>query len=197
MQHTVDDFWALAVQERIQAIVMLCDTVELGRAKCHQYWPMELNNTMQTSDGNIQITNIAEEAIEGGNLFKTRLQVTSANPRQEQIVRHFHWRKWPDRGVPVNHLAALRLLHYIGTYRKIMVHCSAGQFLGSVLAEILISFLGIGRTGTIVAIYLAQNRLRNGQNLDLFELIRELRQQRAGSVQSLDQYLYIYSVLLR
>lgn len=36
---TVDDFWAMIVQEGVQAIVMLCNIVELGRVKCHQYWP--------------------------------------------------------------------------------------------------------------------------------------------------------------
>lgn len=39
MKHTVDDFWQMIAQERIDAIVMLCETVEQGRPKCHQYWP--------------------------------------------------------------------------------------------------------------------------------------------------------------
>lgn len=46
-------------------------------------------------------------------------------------------------------------------------------------------------------IYLAQNALRAGQRLDFYELVADLRRQRAGSVQTLDQYLYIYSVFLR
>jgi len=46
-------------------------------------------------------------------------------------------------------------------------------------------------------IYLAQNTLRGGHRLDFYELVAELRRQRAGSVQTLDQYLYIYSVFLR
>ena len=39
--------------------------------------------------------------------------------------------------------------------------------------------------------------MRADQPLDLYELVHHLRQQRAGSVQTLDQYLYIYCVLLR
>ena len=56
---------------------------------------------------------------------------------------------------------------------------------------------GIGRTGTIVTVYLAQTQMRHGLPLDLFEQVQKLRQQRAGSVQTLDQYFYIYSVLLK
>lgn len=39
--------------------------------------------------------------------------------------------------------------------------------------------------------------MRANQPLDLYELVHHLRQQRAGSVQTVDQYLYIYTVLLR
>jgi protein tyrosine phosphatase len=48
-----------------------------------------------------------------------------------------------------------------------------------------------------MAIYLAQNQMRAGLPLDLFDRVHELRQQRAGSVQTLDQYFYIYSVIMK
>jgi protein tyrosine phosphatase len=146
LRHTVDDFWSLIMQEKIDAIVMLCDTIELGRPKCHQYWPEDattvslclifnwkpLNSPFflqvtTSADGNLTINHVNQENLDS-HLFKTRLQLTSANPKNQLIVRHFHWRKWPDRGVPVNHLAALRLLHYLGPYKRVLVHCSAGWF---------------------------------------------------------------------
>jgi hypothetical protein len=37
----VDDFWAMVVQEQIDAVVMLCDCEEMGRRKCAQYWPRD------------------------------------------------------------------------------------------------------------------------------------------------------------
>ncbi|CAK5022500.1 unnamed protein product [Meloidogyne enterolobii] len=183
LPQTVGDFWEMVLQEKVEAVVMLCDTVELNRPKCHQYWPKD--NTPESAitsrDGNIRVRFVDTEALDDNHLIRTRLQVTSDNPKRQANVRHFHWRRWPDRGVPMNHLAALRLLFYIGKYKPIVVHCSAG----------------IGRTGTIVMIYLAQNTLRSGQRLDFYELVADLRRQRAGSVQTLDQYLYIYSVFLR
>ncbi len=36
---TVLDFWRLVWQERPSAIVMLTNTVEIGRVKCEEYWP--------------------------------------------------------------------------------------------------------------------------------------------------------------
>jgi hypothetical protein len=44
-------------------------------------------------------------------------------------------------------------------------------------------------SGTFVAIAMAQTRMLAGQPLDLYNLVAELRQQRAGSVQLPHQYL--------
>ncbi|KAL3093417.1 hypothetical protein niasHT_027424 [Heterodera trifolii] len=96
-------------------------------------------------------------------------------------VHHFHWRRWPDRGVPQNDLAPLRLLFHVQQFRRSVVHCSAG----------------IGRTGTLVALHIAYDTLQRGQRLNILALARNLRQHRAQSVQTLDQYLYIYFVILR
>jgi protein tyrosine phosphatase len=146
LSQTVDDFWALVLQEKIEAVVMLCNTLELNRPKCVQYWPEDnspnsvslrasiliifLKSTLQviqSEDGNIRVEFIAQEPLDT-HLIKTRLLVTSNNPKQQQVVRHFHWRDWPDRGVPINQLATLRLLHFLGPYQRIIVHCSAGGF---------------------------------------------------------------------
>jgi len=31
----------MVLQEKVEAVVMLCDTIELNRPKCHQYWPKD------------------------------------------------------------------------------------------------------------------------------------------------------------
>ncbi|KAL3115290.1 hypothetical protein niasHT_019013 [Heterodera trifolii] len=67
------------------------------------------------------------------------------------------------------------------SFRRSVVHCSAG----------------IGRTGTLVALHIAYDTLQRGQRLNILALARNLRQHRAQSVQTLDQYLYIYFVILR
>ncbi|KAL3102004.1 hypothetical protein niasHS_003413 [Heterodera schachtii] len=56
---------------------------------------------------------------------------------------------------------------------------------------------GIGRTGTLVALGIAYDTLQRGQRLNILALARNLRQHRAQSVQTPDQYLYIYFVILR
>ncbi|KAK6735477.1 hypothetical protein RB195_018595 [Necator americanus] len=68
-----------------------------------------------------------------------------------------------------------------GTTKPIVVHCSAG----------------IGRTGTIVAIEYILERMQAGHECAAMnDLLKELRNQRAYTIQNDLQYLYIHRVML-
>uniref|UniRef100_A0A9J2PFC3 Tyrosine-protein phosphatase domain-containing protein n=1 Tax=Ascaris lumbricoides TaxID=6252 RepID=A0A9J2PFC3_ASCLU len=65
--------------------------------------------------------------------------------------------------------------------RPICVHCSAG----------------VGRTGSVVTIaYILECLLSNVQFKDLVQVLKQLRKQRAGIVQTEMQYLYVHRILL-
>ena len=38
---TISDFWHCVYQENIRLVIMVTGLVEVGRRKCHQYWPAE------------------------------------------------------------------------------------------------------------------------------------------------------------
>lgn len=63
--------------------------------------------------------------------------------------------EWPDKGVPQHGRAVLRLLQTIKNMTPpgapVVLHCSAG----------------IGRTGTIIAIDIAVQRLTKGKDVDV------------------------------
>ncbi|VDM44737.1 unnamed protein product [Toxocara canis] len=92
-------------------------------------------------------------------------------------VRHFHWKGWPDRLAP-RHLITPYTLHGISNTVKwpTVVHCSAG----------------VGRTGTFVMLEILYRCLRAGKERPVTSLLWDLRSQRAGAVQTFDQFLFIY-----
>ncbi|VDL70151.1 unnamed protein product [Nippostrongylus brasiliensis] len=96
-------------------------------------------------------------------------------------LRHYQWLDWPDRGVPPCRLTSMELLSRIrGTKKPIIVHCSAG----------------IGRTGTIVAIEYILERMQAGvECANMCDLLKELRNHRAFSIQNDLQYLYVHRVM--
>ncbi|CAD6190860.1 unnamed protein product [Caenorhabditis auriculariae] len=68
-----------------------------------------------------------------------------------------------------------------GTPNPIVIHCSAG----------------IGRTGTIVAIeYILEKMVKGVIPLSMFEILKELRAQRAFTIQNDIQYLFVHRVIL-
>ena len=66
------------------------------------------------------------------------------------------------------------------TASPIIVHCSAG----------------IGRTGSIVGLEIALVKFCAGEKVVLKDIVKEIRNQRHGSVQTDAQYLFMHRVLL-
>ncbi|CCD64993.1 Protein-tyrosine phosphatase [Caenorhabditis elegans] len=181
LDHTVDDFWWMIVQQKVEQIVMLCKTIETGKYKCAQYWPLAMGEKKEVKGG-IVVENVSgtKPMDRDAEIQITTLQVSFGD--QKMSVRHLHWSDWPDRGVPPCKLTSLELLSAVrGSRVPIVVHCSAG----------------IGRTGTIVAIeYILERIAENKQCPPMPDLVKSLRDQRAYSIQTDMQYLYIHRVML-
>eukprot|EP01133_Synstelium_polycarpum_P011565 gene11565-13498_t len=101
---------------------------------------------------------------------------------------------WPDHNAP-NDTEPLRyLLHEINATQKslpvgftdspIVVHCSAG----------------VGRTGTFCTVHIMMSRLENSLaeepiDFNLYGIVNNLRKQRPGMVQQLEQYIFCYETI--
>jgi protein-tyrosine phosphatase len=157
---------------------MLCGIIELGKKKCEQYWCEKGGEQMKVASGiTIKTIDVAETEK---NLVVTKLEL-SVEGQETFVCHHFLWKEWPDRGVPENFMACLRLLQRLKSYTPpTLVHCSAG----------------IGRTGTIVGLEIANQILYAGDRLVLADVVKELRQYRHGSVQTDVQYIYMHRVLI-
>ncbi|GIM16448.1 hypothetical protein Vretimale_19080 [Volvox reticuliferus] len=115
-------------------------------------------------------------------------------------IEHLHYTAWPDHGTPADGAAIRTICDMVEAVRAagraVVVHCSAG----------------IGRTGTFCAIDILRRRLghlealaasRPGsvrpdavqEALDLPELVHNLRWQRYGMVQTIEQYAFCYQAV--
>ncbi|EYC36403.1 hypothetical protein Y032_0899g2938 [Ancylostoma ceylanicum] len=157
MLNTIEDFWRMVVCEHVAHIVMLCDTVEMGKSKCEQYWPLSQDQKMEV--GGMTLTTVKVNANDN-HVTRSTIEVQVGNGGPHFIVKHHRWRTWPDKTVPKSLLAVFRILQVVrSTPNPIIVHCSAG----------------IGRTGSMVAIEMALQTLLAGEKLNLLETCRKLR----------------------
>uniref|UniRef100_A0A1I8A5Y9 Protein-tyrosine phosphatase n=1 Tax=Steinernema glaseri TaxID=37863 RepID=A0A1I8A5Y9_9BILA len=179
LDNTILDFWRMVLQEETVAILMLCNTVEANQKKCAEYYPTKVNDKMTFGDITVKAvkqTKLADEP----NVEITLLRVTSGPSKL--LLKHYHWIDWPDKGVPEVSLTVMNMLTSVrGSKKPIVVHCSAG----------------IGRTGTVVCVELLLERMMYGQPCeDTTDVLKDLRRQRALSVQTAMQYLYIHRIIL-
>uniref|UniRef100_A0A0R3RT44 Protein-tyrosine phosphatase n=1 Tax=Elaeophora elaphi TaxID=1147741 RepID=A0A0R3RT44_9BILA len=178
LSNTVNDFWEMVWQERSGLIFMLCKYVEKQKVKCAEYLP-----TLQTRaivHAGIRIELRERNKSKSGDIIMTQLLLSRGNANL--TVMHYQWISWADKQVPVNDY---KTPFYLLKKSRIsptctVVHCSAG----------------VGRSGTLVAIELCLMQLVAGNELVVPDMVAYIRQKRAQSVQTKEQYLYIFRALL-
>ncbi|XP_028966965.1 tyrosine-protein phosphatase Lar [Galendromus occidentalis] len=181
MAETTEDFWRMIWEHNSNIIVMLTKLQEMGREKCHAYWPSERSQRYLY----FVVDPITEYNMP--SYVMREFKVTDARDGQTRTVRQFHFTDWPEQGVPKDAEGYIDLISQVhktkeqfGQEGPITVHCSAG----------------VGRTGTFIALSIALERLQCESMVDLFSTVRMLRTQRPAMVQTEDQYQFCYRALL-
>lgn len=188
MDRTVNDFWRMVYDNDVSIIVMLCKLMENGSSKCFQYWPTE---NCEMSYGQIDVW--SETVSELSETVTVRKLIICDNTNEQSLERtvyQFQYLGWPDFGVPectsdfsefVELYRRLRPLDSAATQPYCVVHCSAG----------------IGRTGSFIAIDMGIDSLMSAHNCDIREIVDRIRFDRLGMIQTVDQYVFVYKVLLQ
>eukprot|EP01025_Chloroclados_australasicus_P033996 TRINITY_DN3479_c0_g4_i2.p1 TRINITY_DN3479_c0_g4~~TRINITY_DN3479_c0_g4_i2.p1 ORF type:complete len:332 (-),score=24.50 TRINITY_DN3479_c0_g4_i2:545-1540(-) len=192
LQHTIQDFWLMVLQENVGAIVMLTQDSEVRDGRMQRYFPstgdevfgyvrVKLENQMQFNIHTIE-RQFYVENLQSGDTME---------------VMHYHYTVWPDHNIS-SHLKSLLLLvqYILDSFQSstVVVHCSAG----------------IGRSGTFLTIsriirrlrqcvssgaQISQSQIQDACNIE--KTIMQLRTQRMGSVQTIVQYFMCYQAILQ
>uniref|UniRef100_A0A8C7BCA7 protein-tyrosine-phosphatase n=1 Tax=Neovison vison TaxID=452646 RepID=A0A8C7BCA7_NEOVI len=182
LQNTVNDFWRMVFQENSRVIVMTTKEVERGKSKCVKYWPDEY---ALKEYGVMRVRNVKESAAHDYTLRELKLSKVGQG-NTERTVWQYHFRTWPDHGVPSDPGGVLDFLEEVHHKQEsimdagpVVVHCSAG----------------IGRTGTFIVIDILIDIIREKGvdcDIDVPKTIQMVRSQRSGMVQTEAQYRFIY-----
>lgn len=162
---TVLDFWKMIWQENSLVIVMTTNEVERGRVshrplilelnllllifissqnKCTRYWPEAEESKVY---GHLHVMNLKEMTNPHYILREFLVHHDSSEDTDGRHICQFHFKAWPDHGVPHDPGTVLGFLSDVTLKQStlaseglspgpIVVHCSAG----------------IGRTGTFIVI---------------------------------------------
>ena len=193
LKATVPAFWQMVWEQNNRIIVMTTAVVERGKNKCAPYWPRP-EEPITYGDYTVTPHSGDDFEREERDFFLRKMTLVkegTGEPGRE--IFQYHFKAWPDHGVPRNPDSVLDFLMIVnkqmGEIRAItpalgdvVVHCSAG----------------IGRTGTFIVIDILLKLMEaKGHDvaIDIQQTIHRVRGQRPGMIQTEGQYRFIYEAV--
>ncbi|KAL3882797.1 hypothetical protein ACJMK2_029104 [Sinanodonta woodiana] len=176
---TNNDFWRMVWEQKAAIIVMLTKCMENGKVKCDKYWP-DVKEPVYYGE---LVVNVTSESIIHDYVIQV-IEITL--DKEKRKVFHFSYLSWPDMGCPKDPTSLLNFATTVRKYVKpnlrtpIIVHCSAG----------------VGRTGTYIAIDYLMQFVQNHNEIDIFNFVYQMRDQRCNMVQTEDQYVFIHDSMV-
>ncbi|XP_071575111.1 uncharacterized protein [Temnothorax nylanderi] len=181
IESTVTDFWRMIWEQQCKVIIMLTDLVENEVEKCTEYIPPSEVTDCHRLYGDFQVTLKKREAKEKYAISTLHLKNLENNTFRE--VFHI-WYLWPVSGVQSDGTGLIAVLLEARALQRggpgpIVVHCSPGT----------------GRTGTLIALDLGIRQYEITRTVDVPRVVYTIRRDRAGAVQTKEQYAFIYKAL--
>ncbi|XP_077157082.1 tyrosine-protein phosphatase non-receptor type 13 isoform X2 [Paroedura picta] len=177
---TVADFWQMAWEQNCMVIAMMTQEVEGEKIKCQRYWPDELGRTTMINN-RLRLALVKLQQLKG---FVIRvMELEDIHTGELRRVSHLNFTSWPDHDTPSQPDDLLTFISYMRHIHKsgpIITHCSAG----------------IGRSGTLICIDVVLGLIGQDLEFDISDIVRNMRLQRHGMVQTEDQYIFCYQVIL-
>ncbi|XP_062963698.1 tyrosine-protein phosphatase non-receptor type 13 isoform X1 [Cynocephalus volans] len=177
---TVGDFWQMIWEQKSTVIAMMTQEVEGEKIKCQRYWPNILGKTTMVNN-RLRLALVRIQQLKG---FVVRaMTLEDIQVREIRHISHLNFTAWPDHDTPsqpddlLTFISYMRHIHRSG---PIITHCSAG----------------IGRSGTLICIDVVLGLISQDLDFDISDLVRCMRLQRHGMVQTEDQYIFCYQVIL-
>ncbi|XP_019340177.1 receptor-type tyrosine-protein phosphatase T isoform X1 [Alligator mississippiensis] len=183
LPNTIADFWRLVFDYNCSSIVMLneMDAAQL----CMQYWPEKTSCCYGPIQVEFVSADIDEDII--NRIFRI---CNMARPQDGyRIVQHLQYIGWPAyRDTPPSKRSLLKVVRrlekwqeqYDGRDGRTVVHCLNGG----------------GRSGTFCAICSVCEMIQQQNIIDVFHIVKTLRNNKSNMVESLEQYKFVYEVAL-
>jgi len=194
LENTVDDFWLMVFQQACSTLVMLCNCVEQERAKCWQYWPLEVGHTMVLGEDRHNLgLEVVMDGCEDRNYFIMRTFTLTHTPSgQQRKIQQFHYVDWPDFNVPDS---PDHFLEFLVEVRK------SNCFLDSCGPPVVHCSAGIGRSGTLALVdsclVLAKLEQEEISLERVLGVLLDMRTCRGGLIQTEDQLRFSVAAIVQ
>jgi protein-tyrosine phosphatase len=179
LESTIKDFWRMIYEYESSVIVMLTGCEEQGKPKCSQYW---FDDSVKSIDDTFLVS-VKSVRIHSDYIIR-RFQLSTSDQKYNRDILQFHYTMWRDFSATELPSRILRFIkhvneNYCADKGPLVVHCCAG----------------LGRSASYIAIDSLLPEIISGF-VNIYECVLNLRYQRNHSIQTLNQYIFIYRALL-
>ena len=191
LKETIPSFWKMIFTHKIKLVIMLSSGPGEGEGRNTIYWPEDKENPLIFEENNLCV-----EFVDKAEIIENGLILKKFKINKEFEMKQIHIICWPDHGMPKDQNLTddifETMISYINMERRgeniapIVVHCSAG----------------VGRTGTLIAVYEIimcleyLKKINKPLVMNIFNVVRKLREQRYSLVTDTEQYKFIYEYSL-
>uniref|UniRef100_A0A3B5KWW6 protein-tyrosine-phosphatase n=1 Tax=Xiphophorus couchianus TaxID=32473 RepID=A0A3B5KWW6_9TELE len=176
LAETTEDFWRMLWENNSTIVVMLTKLREMGREKCHQYWPAERSARYQY----FVVDPMAEYNMP--QYILREFKVTDARVRNtllKDVFNGIYWSQYMKAQENIKKLTESTWEQFASIH-PFSVHPVAG----------------VGRTGVFITLSIVLERMRYEGVVDIFQTVKMLRTQRPAMVQTEDEYQFCYHAAL-
>ncbi|XP_071498490.1 receptor-type tyrosine-protein phosphatase S-like [Diadema antillarum] len=184
---SIQDFWRMIWQYRVNIVVMINNTIEAGKDRCTVYWPEKMSSSIQFEQMVVTLRTIVERS---GSIHRV-MDVQQVDRNEVLKVHQFHFLAWENLKSPEHPTTLLTFTRAVKQAHQkyeggpsgsapILVHCSAG----------------VGRTGTFITLYCMLDQLQEEGRVNIFDFIKQMREDRPKMVQTVDQYIFLHTALV-
>lgn len=185
LHNTLNGFYHMVWNQNVHVIVTLTNLNASRTQKCYPYWPeygkkycgvvlVDLKNEQDFGSyivRNFQISYIAQDR---------------ASDLEPRTILQYHYKNWPDHGVPSN---ALEFANFVKASSQanpigagpVVVHCNNG----------------VERTGVYIVVHEMLRQIQTHSDINISQYLLHIRSQRANLVgNNMKTYMFIYDALV-
>ncbi|XP_071852041.1 uncharacterized protein [Apostichopus japonicus] len=176
LPNTVEDFWCLIQDWECPVIVML-NKLDLEDKTCAQYWPDE--GATQYGFTTVSLLN----GIKHPHFIHREFEVSHAKSKKVMSVHQLQLLNWPeDRNFSV--MKEFR--------KKISFLYKQQEMCGPMLVHCI---SGVGRSSVFVAMDMALQQIEANGTVDVFNVVRQMRNRNPNVIKSEEDYLLCYQII--
>ncbi|XP_076067849.1 uncharacterized protein LOC143040605 isoform X2 [Oratosquilla oratoria] len=167
---TIGDFWRMAKEQNVKAIIMVANFVELDKVKVGEYF--DPSRTLEWSGMYVSV--IKQKRMPHYTVSTIKVQAVDGSAFE---VKHYHYLSWPDHSVPEEARSlAYMIREIVQVHQKgsVVVHCSAG----------------IGRTGTILFVLILHEMIETQNAIDPLRILAQMRHCRGRLLENENQFRF-------